>query len=318
MADDGDRVGEAGEHLAITVAEHHLRAVPERVVVLLAVVHGRDQRRALAIERIALECLQQHPAGVAETGVGLVHCGLRAGAVVFAAHFGAGPLLGVVRVVDGAGGRGLHVGDEIAVLIHGELERGTELRSTLDQRLPGCQGGAGELARTGQARQQIARHDSLMGGRLCNDCGAHVPTIRRASDNGAGASTGSADSDAGPCPASPRRIGPMTDPSAPAAPSTGSGTPEGAGAPSGIDPAELAITLKVLAELDQVDQEHPDYLAVRRGTSNMFKAVKRARRKEIRDAIADADKAVVARTATGAPDRIDDETRGLDLATSVD
>ena len=88
-------------------------------------------------------------------------------------------------------------------------------------------------------------------------------------------------------------------------------------APSGIDPDELAIALKVLAELDQVDQQHPDYIAVRRATGKMFRAVKRARRKEIRDAIAEADRAVVARTATGAPDRIDDETRGLDLATSV-
>ena len=86
---------------------------------------------------------------------------------------------------------------------------------------------------------------------------------------------------------------------------------------SGIDPDDLATTLRVLASLDEVDQQHPDYLAVRRATANMFKAVKRARRKEIRDAIAEADKAVVARTATGAPDRIDDETRGLDLASSV-
>ena len=104
----------------------------------------------------------------------------------------------------------------------------------------------------------------------------------------------------------------MTDPS------SGSGTAEAAPlAPSGIDPDELAIALKVLAELDQVDQQHPDYIAVRRATGKMFRAVKRARRKEIRDAIAEADRAVVARTATGAPDRIDDETRGLDLATSV-
>ncbi|WP_417554941.1 SDR family NAD(P)-dependent oxidoreductase [Microbacterium sp.] len=86
---------------------------------------------------------------------------------------------------------------------------------------------------------------------------------------------------------------------------------------SGIDPDDLATTIRVLTELDQIDQQHPDYLAVRRATSNMFKAVKRARRKEIRDAVAEADRAVVARTATGAPDRIDDETRGIDLATSV-
>ena len=43
----------------------------------------------------------------------------------------------------------------------------------------------------------------------------------------------------------------------------------------------------------------------------MFKAVKKVRRLEMRDAIADADRAVIAATATGAPDRIDDETRGI-------
>ena len=86
---------------------------------------------------------------------------------------------------------------------------------------------------------------------------------------------------------------------------------------SGIDPHDLATTLRVLAELHELDQEHPDFIEVRRATAAMFKAAKRVRRREIRDAIAEADKAVIAATATGAPDRIDDETRGLDLASSV-
>ncbi|WP_258133340.1 SDR family oxidoreductase [Microbacterium sp. MYb64] len=86
---------------------------------------------------------------------------------------------------------------------------------------------------------------------------------------------------------------------------------------SGIDPTDLATTLRVLAELHGLDQDHPDFIAVRRGTSAMFKAAKRVRRREIRDAIAEADRAVIAATATGAPDRIDDETRGLDLESSV-
>ncbi|WP_251447677.1 MULTISPECIES: SDR family NAD(P)-dependent oxidoreductase [unclassified Microbacterium] len=86
---------------------------------------------------------------------------------------------------------------------------------------------------------------------------------------------------------------------------------------SGIDPNDLATTLRVLAELHELDQTHPDFIEVRRATAAMFKAAKRVRRREIRDAIAEADKAVIAATATGAPDRIDDETRGLDLASSV-
>lgn len=87
--------------------------------------------------------------------------------------------------------------------------------------------------------------------------------------------------------------------------------------PSGIDPDDLAVTLRVLAGMAQVDQAHPDYVAVRRATAAMFKAVKKERRREIREAIANADRAVVAATATGAPDRIDDETRGIPISSST-
>ncbi|MGV0994096.1 MAG: SDR family NAD(P)-dependent oxidoreductase [Mycobacterium sp.] len=77
------------------------------------------------------------------------------------------------------------------------------------------------------------------------------------------------------------------------------------------------MTLAVLAELDQLDETHPDFIAVRRATAKMFKSVKKTRRAEKRDEIAEADRAVVAATATGAPDRIDDETRGIPLSTST-
>ncbi len=85
----------------------------------------------------------------------------------------------------------------------------------------------------------------------------------------------------------------------------------------GIDPADLETTLRVLGSLHGLDQQHPDFVAVRRATAGMFKAVKRARRKEIRDAVADADKAVIAATATGSPDRIDDETRGIPISSAT-
>ena len=86
---------------------------------------------------------------------------------------------------------------------------------------------------------------------------------------------------------------------------------------AGIAPDRLAVTLAVLAELDQLDETHPDYIAVRRATARMFKSVKKARRREKRTEVAEADRAVVAATATGAPDRIDDETRGIGLTSSV-
>lgn len=85
----------------------------------------------------------------------------------------------------------------------------------------------------------------------------------------------------------------------------------------GIDPDRLAVTLAVLAEMDQLDEAHPDFIAVRRATARMFKSVKKTRRREKRDEIAEADRAVVAATATGAADRIDDETRGIPLSTST-
>jgi NAD(P)-dependent dehydrogenase (short-subunit alcohol dehydrogenase family) len=85
-----------------------------------------------------------------------------------------------------------------------------------------------------------------------------------------------------------------------------------------IDPAELATVLKVLRELSEFDEEHPDFITVRQATAKFFKAVKKERRLDRRARIADADRAVVAATATGAPDRIDDETRGIPLATRVE
>jgi NAD(P)-dependent dehydrogenase (short-subunit alcohol dehydrogenase family) len=86
----------------------------------------------------------------------------------------------------------------------------------------------------------------------------------------------------------------------------------------GIDPEKLAVTLEVLARLNDLDEEHPDFLAVRRATAQMFKSVKKARRLELRAQVAEADRGVVAATATGAADRIDDETRGIPLAVSTE
>ncbi len=81
-----------------------------------------------------------------------------------------------------------------------------------------------------------------------------------------------------------------------------------------IDPGELAVALRVLRQMVELDEEHPDFVTVRHATAHMFKAVKVKRRREIRQAIAEADRGVVAATATGAPDRIDDETRGIAIS----
>ena len=56
---------------------------------------------------------------------------------------------------------------------------------------------------------------------------------------------------------------------------------------------------------------------MRRATAQIFKSVKNARRAAQRDAISAADRAVVAATATGSPDRIDDETEGIPLVSNA-
>ncbi|MDQ0276169.1 NAD(P)-dependent dehydrogenase (short-subunit alcohol dehydrogenase family) [Arthrobacter silviterrae] len=84
-----------------------------------------------------------------------------------------------------------------------------------------------------------------------------------------------------------------------------------------LTPEEIQNCIKVLENIHVYDEENPDYIRIRRATGKMFKAVKRYRRNVKRDAVNDADRAVIAKTATAAPDRIDDETRGNKLKPSA-
>ncbi len=84
-----------------------------------------------------------------------------------------------------------------------------------------------------------------------------------------------------------------------------------------IDPDKLNTCLQVLADIEALPPEHPDAVTVRRATAGIFKSVRKARRHAKRDAVAAADQAVVAATATGAPGRIDDETAGLPLVSTA-
>ncbi|MFF7249039.1 SDR family NAD(P)-dependent oxidoreductase [Embleya sp. NPDC008237] len=83
----------------------------------------------------------------------------------------------------------------------------------------------------------------------------------------------------------------------------------------GIDPARMELCLSVLAEVEDLDVEHPDAVRIRRATAAIYKSVKERRRKERRDRVIANDEAVTAATATGAPGRIDDETLGIALTT---
>src|SRR3954470_6077837 len=88
-------------------------------------------------------------------------------------------------------------------------------------------------------------------------------------------------------------------------------------AATGVAPERLALCLEVLGEVERLPGDHPDAVAVRRATAGVFKTVKMQRRKERRDAVLAADRAVTEATATGAPGRIDDETAGIPLKSAV-
>ena len=92
--------------------------------------------------------------------------------------------------------------------------------------------------------------------------------------------------------------------------------PVGHGQPA-ILSADLACCLRVLAQADGLPSEHPDAVAIRRATARVFKGVKEKRRAERRDKVVANDRAVTALTATGAPERIDDETQGVQLVSSA-
>jgi NAD(P)-dependent dehydrogenase (short-subunit alcohol dehydrogenase family) len=84
-----------------------------------------------------------------------------------------------------------------------------------------------------------------------------------------------------------------------------------------IDPADLALCLDVIARAEKLPPEHPDAVAVRRATGKMYKTLKLERRDAARTARQTADEAVIAATATGSPNRIDDETAGIPLVSSA-
>ena len=84
-----------------------------------------------------------------------------------------------------------------------------------------------------------------------------------------------------------------------------------------IQAADLELCLRVLAQAGELPTEHPDAVAIRRATARIYKGVKEARRAERREKVLANDRAITALTATGAPERIDDETQGLQLVSNA-
>ncbi|MFC0007778.1 SDR family oxidoreductase [Micromonospora siamensis] len=90
------------------------------------------------------------------------------------------------------------------------------------------------------------------------------------------------------------------------------------GPDGGIGPEQLATCLSVFEALEALPSDHPDVVRVQRATARLYKVIKQRRREERREAVLAHDRKVTAATATGAPGRIDDETRGLPLASTAE
>ncbi|PKW25366.1 SDR family NAD(P)-dependent oxidoreductase [Phycicoccus duodecadis] len=85
----------------------------------------------------------------------------------------------------------------------------------------------------------------------------------------------------------------------------------------GIAADDLAVVLRVLGSLHELPPHHPDIQTVKRATGAMYKAVRKDRKAAARAAEVAHDRAVTEATATGARQRIDDETRGIPLVSSA-
>ncbi len=86
---------------------------------------------------------------------------------------------------------------------------------------------------------------------------------------------------------------------------------------TGIDPTDLDVCLRVLSEASSLDADHPDSVALQRpsATCSRSSSVAAATRRATRSPrpIAPSSPA----TATGSPDRIDDETAGIPLTSNT-
>src|SRR3954447_26859313 len=89
MANDIERDGETLEDLTVTVAEHHLLAVPEGVAVFLAVMDRGIERPALIVNRVAPEHLPVEVERVTEAVIGLIDSVVVGGVLALGAHDGA-------------------------------------------------------------------------------------------------------------------------------------------------------------------------------------------------------------------------------------
>ncbi len=94
-------------------------------------------------------------------------------------------------------------------------------------------------------------------------------------------------------------------------------TPDEATGLGRVSPDAMDQALAVIAAVQELPADHADALILRRATAKIFKAHKVDRRERAREAVKAADQAVLEATATGSPQRIDDETAGIPLVSNA-
>ena len=173
VPDDAERMREPAEHLAVAVAEDHAFAVPERVVVPVAVVHGGLEGHACIVDRVAGEDAGEHLERVAEAVVRLVDRGVARGWLAFASHEAPGQLVVALGVGDAPVGLRCRAGRRRGPLIPGGRWRGRHERGQFAGDAPLAQGLVAQersargircgvepgARRECDASEQVGRHD---------------------------------------------------------------------------------------------------------------------------------------------------------------
>ncbi|MGO4955909.1 SDR family NAD(P)-dependent oxidoreductase [Luteococcus sp. Sow4_B9] len=85
----------------------------------------------------------------------------------------------------------------------------------------------------------------------------------------------------------------------------------------GVDPAEMSRALRLMEQIAELELEHPDQIAFKQAVNRMNRTIKARRRRAAKAPVIAHDNAILALTATGSPERIDDETAGLPLVSHI-
>ncbi|MNM95268.1 hypothetical protein D3C81_1077020 [compost metagenome] len=86
MGDHIQRAGEALENFPVTIAEDHLRTIPEGVFVSQAIMHAADQGKSLVIDRVATQHLPEEIIAGSQCIVSFIDGRIACGRLAFHSH----------------------------------------------------------------------------------------------------------------------------------------------------------------------------------------------------------------------------------------